>query len=156
MPPGLWQCLERKSHFSQMLLGLESVLMVDPATSKEAVTHHVLSEQIDDRNQDRYEKNPYDSKPRRPFFRSTRRIQIFVHLELPFLLFKRLTKDRTDPHAVLSPLTPRTSRSFDGQEVRVWMSPLPATDREEPHSAATCQRKCALCTGYSRACGTGS
>jgi len=67
-----------------MLLGLESVLMVDPATSKEAVTHHVLSEQIDDRNQYRYEEDPCNSKPRRPFVGSTRRIQIIGHLSCLF------------------------------------------------------------------------
>jgi hypothetical protein len=43
-----------RAHF-QMLLGHEPILMAHPATSKEAMTHHVLGEQIDSRNQYRYE-----------------------------------------------------------------------------------------------------
>jgi hypothetical protein len=70
--------------FFQALLGLEPGLMVDPATSKEAVTYHVLGEQIDDRNQYRYEQNPCNTKPKRPFFGITRRIQIIGHLSCLF------------------------------------------------------------------------
>jgi hypothetical protein len=54
--------------------------MVDPPASKEAMTYHILSEQVDDRNQYCYEKDSYDSKPRRTFLGSTRSIHVIGHL----------------------------------------------------------------------------
>ena len=53
--PEIWHYPEQRPIFFQKLSGLDPVLMVDPPASKETVTHHVLSEQIDDGNQYRYE-----------------------------------------------------------------------------------------------------
>jgi hypothetical protein len=54
---------EQQLLYFQILLSHEPVLVIDPSASKKSAPHHVLSEQIDDRNQYGYKQNPCNDDP---------------------------------------------------------------------------------------------
>ena len=61
------------------LLGRDGAMLVTPASSEEAVTHHAVGKQKKEECQDNYKQEPSNAQPHGPAFFSRRCIQISFH-----------------------------------------------------------------------------
>jgi hypothetical protein len=77
-----WSAIIRSTHYSKGLAsfsGRNGAMLIAPASSKEAVTHHAMGKQKKEECQDNYKQELSDPQPHGPSFVSCRCLQISCH-----------------------------------------------------------------------------